>query len=68
MRVELFLMLQLILYHSFFPYIGLLQLKIIWFMLLDLVRGISLLRNVFSVAAVKVSVITVCKCYCDVLL
>ena len=68
MRVELFLMLQLILYHSFFPYIGLPQLKIIWFMLLDLVRGISLLRNIFSVVATKVFVFSVCKYYCDDLL
>ena len=63
MRVELFLMLQLILYHSFFPYIGLPQLKVIWFTLLDLVRGILLLRNIFSVATAKVSIISVCKCY-----
>ena len=34
------LMSQLILYHSFFPYIGLPQLLNIWFMLLDLVRSI----------------------------
>ena len=61
---DLFLMLQLILYHSFFPYIGFPQLEIIWFMLLDLVRGILSLRNVFSVAATIVSVTSVCKCYC----
>ena len=59
-------MLQLILYHSFFSYIGLLKLKIIWFTLLDLVRGILLLRNIFNVAATKVFVISVCKFYCDV--
>ena len=67
-RVELFLMLQLILYHSFFPYIDLPELKIIWFTLLDLVRGILSVRNVFSIAAAKVSIISVCKCYCDDLL
>ena len=68
MRVELFLMLQLILYLSFFPYIGLHQLKIIWFTLLDLVRGILSLRDIFIVATAKVSMISVCKCYCNVLL
>ena len=40
MTVELFLMSQLILYHSFFTYTGSPQLLIIWFTLLDLVRGI----------------------------
>ena len=51
MRVELFLMLQLILFHSFFPYIGFPQFQSIWFMLLDLVRGIVTMRILFSVAA-----------------
>ena len=51
MRVELFLMLQLILFHSFSPYIGFLQFQSIWFTLLELVRGIVTMRIVFSVAA-----------------
>ena len=51
MRVELFLMLQVILFHSFSPYIGFRQFQSIWFTLLDLVRGIVTMRIVFSVAA-----------------
>ena len=67
-KVELFLMLQLKLFHLFFLYIGLPQVEIIWFTLLDLIKGILSLRKVFSVAAAIVSVTSVCKCYCDDLL
>ena len=60
-------MLQLILYRSFIPCIGLPLLKSIWCTLLDLVRGITLLRNIFSVAAVEILVLSDCGCYCYVL-
>ena len=47
-------MLQLILYRSFIPCIGLPLLTSICCVLLDLVRGIASLRNIFSVVALEI--------------
>ena len=68
MRVELFQMLQLILYSSFIPCIGLTLLTSICCMLLDLVTGIMSHRSIFSVVALEIISHSDCRCYCYVLL
>ena len=68
MRVELFQMLQLILCCSFIPCIGLPLLMNICCTLLDLVRSITSLRNIFSRVAVEILNRSDCGCYCYVLL
>ena len=67
MRVELFQMLQLILYCSFIPCISLPLLTSICCMLLDLVRGITLHRSIISVVALEIVSHSDCGCYCYVL-
>ena len=68
MRVELFQMLQLILYHSFIPCIGLPLLTSICCMLLDLVKGITSHRSIFNVVALEIINRSDCRCYCYVFL